>query len=100
MADQISLTEDLKQRVIGRAAIGHLIAFDLKEDGFIHIDATKEPVEVSNDRKDADVAIIIGPNDLAGLLDGSVNGQSLMMTGRAKMQGNPSVLMRLRDLIG
>ncbi len=99
MANNIDTVEaSFKEKVAGKKAIGKVIAFDIKDEGVLYIDAREEPVTVSREGEKGDVTLTISADDVAGLLDGSVNGQSLMMTGRAKMAGNPAVLMKMRDL--
>lgn len=100
MADINSLEAELKKRTSGRAPVGKIIAFDLNGQGILVIDGKSDPVTVTQGDSPADATITISPDDLEGLLNGSVNGQSLMMTGRAKMKGNPMVAMKLRDLLG
>ena len=58
-----------------------------------------DPPTVSQTQGAADATITISADDLKGLLDGTINGQSLMMTGRARMKGNPMVVMKLAELL-
>lgn len=99
MANIDTIEATLKKAVQGKGAVGKVIAFDVKGEGSLYIDACEAPVEIKREEVDSDVKITIAADDLAGLLDGSVNGQSLMMTGRAKFTGNPAILMRLRELL-
>jgi putative sterol carrier protein len=99
MADIDSIIADMQAKVEGKKAIGKIIAFNVKDQGVIMVHAVEEPVRIEKVAEGTgDVTITISGADLAGLLDGSVNGQSLMMTGRAKMSGNPAVVMKMRDL--
>ncbi len=99
MTDIESIEAEIARRLVGRKPIGKTIAFDLKDNGFLMIDGASTPPTVSQIRGQADATITISADDLRGLLDGSVNGQSLMMTGRAKMKGNPMVVMKLAELL-
>jgi putative sterol carrier protein len=99
MNDINSLEALLTQRITGKKPIGKTIAFDIKDEGILRIDGASDPVTLARSDAAADATITISADDLMGLLDGSVNGQSLMMTGRAKMKGNPMVAMKLRDLL-
>jgi putative sterol carrier protein len=99
MNDINSLETLLTQRITGKKPIGKTIAFDIKGEGILRIDGASEPVTLARSDAAADATITISADDLQGLLDGTVNGQSLMMTGRAKMKGNPMVAMKLRDLL-
>jgi putative sterol carrier protein len=99
MADIDTLEAELLKRVAGKKPIGKTIAFAIKEEGTLRIDGTSDPVTIARSDEDADATITISAADMMGLLDGSVNGQSLMMTGRAKMKGNPMVAMKLKDLL-
>lgn len=99
MSDVDIIEAEIARRLVGRMAIGKTIAFDLKDNGFLLIDGVSTPPAVSQIRGEADATITISTDDLKGLLDGSINGQSLMMTGRAKMKGNPMVVMKLAELL-
>ena len=99
MTDIESIEADIARRLVGRKPIGKTIAFDLKDKGFLLIDGVSTPPSVSQVRGPADATITISADDLKGLLDGTINGQSLMMTGRAKMKGNPMVVMKLAELL-
>lgn len=99
MADINSLETLLNERVSGKKAIGKTIAFRIKEEGTLRINAKEEPVMIERTDEKADATLTISADDLQGLLDQTINGQTLMMTGRAKMEGNPTVVMKLRDLL-
>ena len=99
MADIDTLEAELTKRITGKKPIGKTIAFAIKEQGTLRIDGVSDPVSVARSEDDADATITISADDLEGLLNGTVNGQSLMMTGRAKMKGNPMVAMKLRELL-
>lgn len=99
MANIDTIEAEMQKRLEGRAPVGKTISFKLKGEGTLRIDATAAPVTLSRSDEASDAALTISADDMAGLLDGSVNGQSLMMTGRAKMEGNPMIAMKLRDLL-
>jgi putative sterol carrier protein len=99
MADINSIEADMKKRIEGKKAIGKVITFNIKDEGKLYLDARADPISITREEMKGDVELGLSAADLAGLLDGSVNGQSLMMTGRAKMTGNPAVVMKLRDLL-
>lgn len=99
MTDIESIEADIARRLVGRKPIGKTIAFDLQDKGFLLIDGVSTHPSVSQVRGQADATITISADDLKGLLDGTINGQSLMMTGRAKMKGNPMVVMKLAELL-
>lgn len=99
MANIDSIEAEMIKRLEGRKAVGKTISFDLKGEGILRIDARAEPVTLSRSDEKSDATLTISAEDMAGLLDGSINGQSLMMTGRAKMSGNPMIAMKLRDLL-
>ncbi len=99
MTDVEAIEAEIARRLVGRKPIGKTVAFDMKDSGFLLIDGVSTPPTVSQVRGQADATITISADDLKGLLDGSINGQSLMMTGRAKMKGNPMVVMKLAELL-
>jgi putative sterol carrier protein len=99
MADINEIEAALRARMEGRKPIGKTIKFDLKGDGFLFIDGVSNPPTIAQEDGKADATITISIDDLVGLVDGSLQGQSLMMTGRAKMSGNPMVAMKLGELL-
>ncbi len=99
MADINSLETLLAERVSGKKPIGKTIAFRIKDEGTLRINGKEEPVVIERTEEKADATLTISADDLQGLLDQTINGQTLMMTGRAKMEGNPTVVMKLRDLL-
>jgi putative sterol carrier protein len=101
MADINSLEQLLIQRTNGKKPIGKTIAFDVKNEGVILLDARTEPVSISRADSDegADATIAMVADDLDGLLNERVSGQTLLMTGRAKFKGNPTTVMKMRDLL-
>ena len=48
---------------------------------------------------DADCSITLASEDLIGLLDGSVNGTQLFMTGRLQVSGNMALALKLGDVL-
>ncbi len=94
-----TLEVELNKRVAGKNAMGNVISFVIKEEGTLCIDATSDPITISRNDADADATITISADDMMGLLDGSLNGQSLIMTGRASLKGNPMVAMKLKDFL-
>lgn len=99
MADINEIEAALRARMEGRKPIGKTIKFDLKGYGFLFIDGVSNPPTIAQEDGKADATITISIDDLVGLVDGSLQGQSLMMTGRAKMSGNPMVAMKLGELL-
>lgn len=99
MADINSLEAMLTERVAGKKAIGKTIAFRITDEGTLRINGKVAPVTIERTEEKADATLTISADDLQGLLDQTINGQTLMMTGRAKMEGNPTVVMKLRDLL-
>jgi putative sterol carrier protein len=99
MADIGQIEATLRTRMEGRKPIGKKIKFDLKGDGYLLVDGIANPPTIAQEDGPADATITISLSDLAGLVEGSLQGQSLMMTGRAKMSGNPMVAMKLGELL-
>jgi putative sterol carrier protein len=100
MADINSLEELLIQRTSGKKPIGKTIAFEVVNEGVIILNA-KDNVSISRADSDegADATISMVADDLDGLLHERVSGQTLLMTGRAKFKGNPTTVMKMRDLL-
>lgn len=99
MANIDTIEAEMNKRIQGKAAIGKTISFMLKDEGTLRIDGREAPVTLSRSDEPSDATMVISADDLEGLLNGTINAQSLMMTGRAKLEGNPMIAMKLRELL-
>jgi putative sterol carrier protein len=87
--------EDITQRFKGAVGagtdLGRTLKFDLKGEGFIHIDGT----EVTNEDKPADLIMTLSRADLEDLGQGRLDPMSAVMSGRLKLS-DMGVAMQLQ----
>ena len=81
MATLEELTERFKAAVATDPGLGKSLKFDLKGEGFIHIDGA----QVTNEDKPADLTVTIAKDDLGDLGAGRLDPMSAVMTGRMKL---------------
>ena len=77
--------EEMTERIRGAMdpdpQIGKSIKFDLKGDGFIHIDGTT----VTNEDKPADLTMTISKDDLIAMGEGKLDATMAFMSGKLKL---------------
>ena len=77
--------EEMTERIRGAMdpdpQIGKSIKFDLKGDGFIHIDGTN----VTNEDKPADLTMTISKDDLVAMGEGKLDATMAFMSGKLKL---------------
>jgi putative sterol carrier protein len=91
MATLDEITQQFRNAVGTDSGLGRSVKFDLKGEGFIHIDGG----QVSNDDKPADLTITITKSDLEDLGQGRLDPMSAVMTGRMKLS-DMGVAMQLQ----
>jgi putative sterol carrier protein len=85
-------TEKMRAAVGADSGLGKTLKYDLKGEGFIHIDGGT----VTNDDKPADLTLTIGMDDLQALYSGKLSPMSAVMTGKLKMS-DMGVAMQLQS---
>ncbi len=78
MATVQEITERMRTAVGSDSGLGKSLKFDLKGDGYIHIDGG----EVSNDDKPADLTLTTSKDDLEALGQGTLDPMTAVMSGR------------------
>ncbi|MET0338281.1 MAG: SCP2 sterol-binding domain-containing protein [Caulobacter sp.] len=81
MATLQEITDRVKTAVGDDSGLGKSLKFDLKGDGFIHIDGG----EVSNDDKPADLTMTLSLADLIAMSQGQLDATMAFMSGRLKL---------------
>jgi len=94
MANLDQLIEQLRA-VVAHGGISKTVKFDLQGDGVIHLDSRT----VTNEDKAADCTIVLSKSDLESLVDGKVDGTSLFMAGKMRIDGDMSVAMMLQPIL-
>ena len=81
MATLEEITERFRGAVGADSGLGRSLKFDLKGDGFIHIDGGS----VTNEDKPADLTITISMADLLAMGEGKLDGMTAVMTGKMQL---------------
>ncbi|HTK35418.1 MAG TPA: SCP2 sterol-binding domain-containing protein [Caulobacteraceae bacterium] len=91
MATLEEITQRFKSAVGADSGLGRSLKFDLKGEGFIHIDGG----DVSNEDKPADLVMTLSKADLEELGAGRLDPMSAVMSGRLKLS-DMGVAMQLQ----
>ncbi|MDG2523222.1 SCP2 sterol-binding domain-containing protein [Caulobacter segnis] len=81
MATLQEVTDKIKGAVGDDSGLGKSLKFDLKGDGFIHIDGG----EVTNEDKPADLTMTLSLADLIAMSQGQLDATMAFMSGRLKL---------------
>lgn len=81
MATLQEITDRVKAAVGADSGLGKSLKFDLKGDGFVHIDGGN----VTNEDKPADLTLTISLADLLEMGAGKLDATMAFMSGRLKM---------------
>ncbi len=81
MTTLAEITEKFRTAVGDDSGLGKSVKFDLKGEGFVHINGAS----VSNDDSPADLTMTIGLSDLAALGKGELEPMSAVMTGKLQL---------------
>ena len=81
MATTEEITERIRGAVGADGGLGKSLKFNLKGDGFIHIDGG----QVTNEDKPADLTLTISRDNLQALGTGKLDPMGAIMTGKLKL---------------
>ena len=81
MATVQEITDRIKSAVGDDSGLGKSLKFDLKGEGFIHIDGGS----VTNEDKPADLTMTLSKDDLEAIGAGSLDPTMAVMTGKLKL---------------
>lgn len=91
-------TEMIKSKTAKAGDLNKKVKFVLTDEGIIHIDATQDPIAVTNDDLDADVTFTLSMDNFEGLVEGSLNPQMAFMMGQLKIDGDMGLALKLADI--
>jgi putative sterol carrier protein len=94
-----TITETLRQRAGEFSSLSARVAFDLGDDGLVAVDATASPPEISNDSIEADCTIRLSAENMAKLMDGSLNPMLAYTLGKLKIEGSMGIAMKIAALM-
>jgi len=95
MATLQEITDRFKAAVGADSGLGKTLKFDLKGDGFIHIDGGS----VTNEDLPADCTIVVSKDDFEAMGEGKLDPPMAFMQGKIKVNGDMSVAMKLQPLM-
>lgn len=95
--DQV--TAQLRARVGENCGINHSLKINLGDDGFIHIDGSVVPNQVTNDDSPADATLSLTLRNFEAIQAGDLNPQMAFMTGKIKLAGSMDIAMRFAQLL-
>ncbi|MFZ4121650.1 MAG: SCP2 sterol-binding domain-containing protein [Caulobacterales bacterium] len=79
--DLAELTNKIKEAVGADSGLGKTLKFDLKGQGFVHIDGGS----VTNEDKPADLTMTIAMDDLVAMGQGKLNAMNAVMGGKLQL---------------
>ncbi|MFQ5775316.1 MAG: SCP2 sterol-binding domain-containing protein [Kiloniellaceae bacterium] len=94
-----SVTRSIEARLNDFAGLNARVAFDLGADGVIAIDATAGPPALSHEAGEADCTIRVSADNLAKLIDGSLNPMMAYTLGKLKIDGSMGIAMKVAALL-
>ncbi len=87
----------VNEKAAGADALGNTLRFDF-EDACIHIDGTGASNVVSTENKDAECTVNVSIEDFHQLLTGELNPMGAVMSGKARINGDISIAMKLPQI--
>jgi len=89
----------LKARLIEFSVMKSRVKFAFTEGGTLFINATQQPPVMSRDDAEADVVVSTSLDNMAKLLDGSLNPTLAFTLGKLKIKGSMGLAMKLAGLL-
>lgn len=94
-----SVEEKMEAMIGDLGNLNATVKFDCKGEGFIFLDATSDPAEISHDDDVADCTIKISTQNLEKLLDGKLDPMLGFTMGKIKVKGSMGIAMKLTNLL-
>jgi len=94
-----SVEEKMEAMIGDLGNLNATVKFDCKGEGFIFLDATCDPAEISHDDDVADCTIKISTQNLEKLLDGRLDPMLGFTMGKIKVKGSMGIAMKLTNLL-
>lgn len=94
-----NLIPKIEKKMIYATGFNHTVLFDLGDDGFIHIDGTQSPPELTTAEKDAEVTLETSSNTLNNILDGNQDPNVAFLMRKLKVRGDLKLAMKLNSFL-
>lgn len=92
-------TDKIRHKLGENSGLNASLKFDCQEDGVVFVDASITPHVVSNQDQDAQCTVKLSLENLQAILTGDLNPVTGFMTGKFKVEGDMSVILRLQNLL-
>ena len=99
MTDLTTLTTQFAAKAAALSDLGKSVKFDFGDVCKIHIDASVDPVTVTNDDKDADATVVITIENLVAMAKGELDPMMAFMQGKMKVLGDMMLAQKLAPLL-
>ncbi len=99
MSDE-TFKEQINAALPRLGGLGHVVAFDLGEDGTFVVDARGALAKFANDEADPACTIKVSGATMHKLLTGSLNPMLAYTLGKLKISGSMGVAMKLASSLG
>lgn len=93
-----TLTEKVRAIVADKQALGFDVMFDLGDAGVIHVAGDTAPMQISNDKKDAQAVFVVSPEDFGSMMTGELQPMMAYMSGKLKVEGDLSRAMQVASM--
>lgn len=75
------------------------VLFDFGDDGFVHVDASQSPAEITTEEKEADVTLATSIDTFSKILNGESDPNIAFMMGKLKIRGSMGLALKLNSLL-
>lgn len=75
------------------------VLFDFGDDGYVHVDATQSPADITTENKEADVTLATSIETFSKILNGESDPNIAFMMGKLKIRGSMGLALRLNALL-
>ncbi|MCB1558273.1 MAG: SCP2 sterol-binding domain-containing protein [Alphaproteobacteria bacterium] len=89
----------IEKKMIYANGFNHTVLFDLGDDGFIHIDGTQSPPELTTEEKDAELTLETTATVLDNILDGTQDPNVAFLMRKLKIRGDLKLAMKLNAFL-
>jgi putative sterol carrier protein len=93
------ITESVRAKLSENPPFGHTVLFDFGPEGVIHLDGTKSPPVVANERLEAQTTLTLSAELFQKMLRGESSATLAYVTGELKIAGSIGVALKLNALL-
>ncbi len=94
-----NILTSIKDRAAKNSPLGSKLKFDFGDNQLIHLDGSGSENIVTTEDNAADCVVSVSLADFEGVMSGKINPAMAFMTGKIKVKGDMSVVMKLQGLL-